>query len=1100
MRNKVVFLCLFVMSFVPSEVQARWMKVRVDDTGIQEITYEQLRAAGFTDPSKVAVYGSGGIVEPGQGKDNYMPAVSVAYAADKLLFYGEGASRVSLTSTGEITRVRNVNSECGYYFITDSEPVRMVQVQSPVITSSGSVRDSHMFCRVLEDDVECPACGGTEFFGPDMISMQNPYDVRFDVVDMVPDGYVSVNYTYAVRNTMSSSVEAKCPAGTEVMAYTAGRCTGIFADDITYYTRSAGSLRFRPDVNQRINNVKISFSPSGTPSFAAVDYVTVGYERKNDIATLSGIAMYYPSVSVGDELRIDGWNDGCRLWGVSTDGQVSECTESSAGDGMGSYRVVSSDMTKYYAFNPALPQCRTVIEPAEIVMPELHDMDVPCMLVITSDALYAEALELAGIHKAAQGLDVAVVRQGDIFNEFSSGTPHPEAYRRMAKMLYDRDKDKFRYILLYGGGRYDNRLALRSDSAALMTYQCEQYEYMNLTTTVYCADTYFGMMADDLTAGSIGTAACDVAVGRIPLNDALQARMVNAKIKRYLESVPCVPLCNNALIICDDKDRNSHLQQAEEITGLISDRTGGAVTSHKVYHALYPLDSNNDAAVGRRMIRNVLQDGVGFMCYTGHTNGVYLTGHRIWGIGSIAETEIEYPPLVMWSTCDAYHFDRARTDLAQTAVFMPAGGAIGAIGSCRTAYQDYNGTLMRSVVDSLYSAEPDVMLGEVFRRARNGVVGLSAKQSDRKLAINTLCYNYCGDPALPFYNWHYDVSAQIGDGDMLKTASLNKISGYVHDENGNVVSDFNGTMTVTVYDSPYLKNTYPRGTDPVVSVSLDEEILAQKAVKVNDGRFEMSLFLPESVRRGADMRISFFAVSVDGDVRASGALSHVSVILSDQYPDYPDLATGLEIRSIHIGSQRFVAGDVVPANCTFQAVVGSGLSGVNMTQASVGMVPELRLDSRHTLPLRVSYDEDADMVLSANLHDLSAGEHFLELRVSDNMGRFESRIVSFTVADQVTAVLSADRTIVMDEVCIGLDHGLLSEPVCRLVVRDARGNTVLSRDNVSFPYAWNLTDNDGRRVPDGRYSAYVMLQTGNVSGCTPEVEMIVVTVADAADQ
>ena len=38
----------------------KWVRVEVDESGMQEISYERLRELGFRDPSKVAVYGYDG--------------------------------------------------------------------------------------------------------------------------------------------------------------------------------------------------------------------------------------------------------------------------------------------------------------------------------------------------------------------------------------------------------------------------------------------------------------------------------------------------------------------------------------------------------------------------------------------------------------------------------------------------------------------------------------------------------------------------------------------------------------------------------------------------------------------------------------------------------------------------------------------------------------------------------------------------------------------------------------------------------------------------------------------------------------------------------
>ena len=42
----------------------RWVKVRVPETGIYQLTDQMLRQAGFTDPERVKVYGYGGALQP----------------------------------------------------------------------------------------------------------------------------------------------------------------------------------------------------------------------------------------------------------------------------------------------------------------------------------------------------------------------------------------------------------------------------------------------------------------------------------------------------------------------------------------------------------------------------------------------------------------------------------------------------------------------------------------------------------------------------------------------------------------------------------------------------------------------------------------------------------------------------------------------------------------------------------------------------------------------------------------------------------------------------------------------------------------------------
>jgi len=51
---------------------------------------------------------------------------------------------------------------------------------------------------------------------------------------------------------------------------------------------------------------------------------------------------------------------------------------------------------------------------------------------------------------------------------------------------------------------------------------------------------------------------------------------------------------------------------------------------------------------------------------------------------------------------------------------------------------------------------------------------------------------------------------------------------------------------------------------------------------------------------------------------------------------------------------------------------------------------------------------------------------------------------------------------------------------------------VWSKTTSSFPVEWNLTDNDGNRVPAGLYKYFGTYVSGTVNGGTPIYDLIVV--------
>ena len=75
--------------------------------------------------------------------------------------------------------------------------------------------------------------------------------------------------------------------------------------------------------------------------------------------------------------------------------------------------------------------------------------------------LRTQAERLKAFHEQNDGMRVRIVPADELYNEFSSGTPDANAYRRYLKMLYDRaqtDADMPKYLLLFGDCVWDNRM------------------------------------------------------------------------------------------------------------------------------------------------------------------------------------------------------------------------------------------------------------------------------------------------------------------------------------------------------------------------------------------------------------------------------------------------------------------------------------------------------------------------------------------------------------------------------------------------------------------------------------------------------------------
>ena len=80
----------------PVLASGQWAKIRVPASGVYQITQSLIQKAGFTDISKVKIYGYGGALQPELLTDNYIRStddlkeVMTCNIGGKKLFYAKG--------------------------------------------------------------------------------------------------------------------------------------------------------------------------------------------------------------------------------------------------------------------------------------------------------------------------------------------------------------------------------------------------------------------------------------------------------------------------------------------------------------------------------------------------------------------------------------------------------------------------------------------------------------------------------------------------------------------------------------------------------------------------------------------------------------------------------------------------------------------------------------------------------------------------------------------------------------------------------------------------------------------------------------------------
>lgn len=1128
-----------------------WVKIKVTESGMQQITFDQLAQWGFTDPSLVTVYGYGGVAAATENFLSDFPddlvQQPVVLAGDKIVFYGESNVRSNLHYTtynptlAKAYRERNYAADAGYYFITDSQTLVDVPAIAYEEAASPRVWAYHKSPGFYEEEVMNYGNAGQLFVGRD-IADGTVIDLSFPTPKRYTGALFNENTqgAYIMTTTIVAGIGAKPIFTVTYPKNEAGGTTATRSLTLGYspslptieysHSEDTSASYYRYDVSKIASEdmqtapfaINRSSANNCDMSSGALDFFAYYYPRTNDMEGESAVLMLYDNISKGDRIVFENANDNICVWDVSNAYNVRPYTVTTDTDDSSRSVTVEKNYTlndsnnylRIMAFDPS-GEHNAVEFVADINNQNIHSQAVPDMVIITSELLFDYAEQLAQLHRDHQGLDVLVIKQDDIFNEFSSGTPSTSAIRRMAKMFYDRNSSKFRNLLLFGGGSHDNRGitptagSFKNEGSLLLTYSTTEHAYQTDDTRSFASDCYFGMLRDNFNIALIHQEPMAINVGRIPARNVAHAIDVINKTRNYLTYFPSVDIFHRMVIASDNGDSNSHMLNAESTAEILAENIGGA-TVVKGYVSLYPVIRGESPTL-REALNQSFSMGTGFFAYTGHGAPSSFAGEKIMSINLVKQNEYDFFPFAVLATCDAYNYDRLSDNIAETMIFTPKGGMIGVIGACRTVYADRNQALLEVAAKMYGNAGANALTGDIMRLTRNQIVSynsMNGSSEQKKLLENTMTYNYCGDPALPLYYAQENIRLQSIDGnpvsgsdkiELIPGSTVN-VKGYVANSSGNTDSSFNGTVILSLYEAPRVMNSYSHSGsgDKSVPVTLDEDLLCQAVVNVIDGEFSADVTIPYPMRSGEYNRLTAYAYTSDLKNFSSSWTNNLWVNIDGELDTPNEDVTGPEISGLWLDSTDFVSGDAVANNFTVLAKIEPDPSGLKVSTGNVGTSTRVIIDGTRTTALlgsALAYQQDGSIEVSWPMNVLTAGNHTLTMICVDNLGNVSNRTIAFTVAENAAdAQLSVPETTGHTEFNFALEHTFGATPVGRIVIENLSGEKVHVIDNVTFDgeVTWDLTLGDSKLVADGVYRAYAVVSDGKATAATTPIELVIV--------
>ena len=739
------------------------------------------------------------------------------------------------------------------------------------------------------------------------------------------------------------------------------------------------------------------------------------------------------------------------------------------------------------------------------------DSAVDMVIIIpTSQKLLSEAERLKTLHETYDSLRVRIVPADELYNEFSSGTPDANAYRRYMKMLYDRagtEADQPRYLLLFGDGAWDNRMlssgwrSLSPDDFLL----CYESENSFSATKSYVSDDYYCLL-DDNEGGSILKDKFDAAVGRLSARTAEEAKILVDKIYAYRTNAYAGAWQNTLCFLGDDGDQNRHMQDAEAVVSTVKSLYAN-YDIKKIYWDAYTRvtsSTGNSFPDVTRLIKQQLQKGALVMNYSGHGGPSLLSHEAVLRITDFGEASSLRLPLWVTAACDVAPFDGLGDNIGETAMLNKKGGSIAFYGTTRTVYASYNRLQNQSFMKYLLASKNGrrLTIGEAAYLAKNDFVSGSTE-----MLTNKLQYVLLGDPALTLASPTEQAvidsinGKAVADGiQQLKAGSKVTLKGHLPGH-----ADFNGVVTITVRDIE--ETIVGKQNDPVATETAFEfqdrpNTIYNGNDSVRNGQFSFSFAVPKDISYSDKTGLFLvYAVNNDKSLSAHGECESFTLTGTE---DLSNDGVGPSIYC-YLNSESFVNGSTVNATPYFYVEL-TDKDGINVS-GGIGHDLELIIDNdmnlTYQLNERFQYDfgDYCKGKVDYVLPELSDGPHKLLFRAWDAQNNSSVAELSFVVNATQQPTLSnviCTKNPATTSTSFVISHDRAgSEVDVELEVFDTSGRLLWRKSETGIPtdqtytIDWDLTTGNGSRLKTGVYLYRVLISNNGSSKASQAKKLIV---------
>lgn len=1112
-----IFLLLSTMLYgqVTNSVLANgnWFKFSVDTTGVFRIDRSLLQQIGVSttnlDPRKIHIYGNGGNLLPElnsdfRHEDLQENAIYIEGEADGsfdandfILFYAEGPHHWETNPvSGTASHRQNIYSDKAYYFITvDGTDGKRIQSSTPVVgTPDIQVTTFDDFIFYEQETINLFAAGrrwvGEEF----SVENQQTFEIPF------PNAVANEDISLTVRAVGVSAL----PSTMRVSANSQDLFTLSFlAINPSNLILASDQIRTNTFSNSSSTiNVTLDYNNGGNPAARAyLDYIEV-VGKKNLVA--DNFQFSFRSFDAANatgivEYQIQNASNILQLWDVTDPINVRSIANEATGNFV--FNANAGELREYIALNSGDFYTPEAIQNPRVANQNLHALQDINYLLITNEELSSQAQRIADFHQQNSGLTTQVVIVDDIYNEFSSGSPDLTGIRDFIKHVYDNNTTadrKLRYVCLFGDGSYDYKDRITENNNIVPVYESEQSYSLAFS---YVTDDFFAFM-DDNEGTMSPTHTLDIATGRIPVSTLSQATQVVDKILNYYETDGLGDWRNVVTLVADDTDvstDNSIQVGVERIADEIKNNKP-VFNVNKIYADAFVQENSSG---GERYpdvqaaITTAIERGTLVFDYFGHGGEDGFAAERFLDVPQVqAFQNPSTLPLFITVTCEFSRFDNpSRTTAGELTFWNANGGAASMITTTREVFVSVGQNFNEDLISVLLEFAPsDFSIAEALTETKNGFSNF------QKFFIY-----FFGDPAkelaIPEPNVRItrmngvDVTQSL---DTLKALSRVSFEGVVTDNANNTLSDFNGTLSTTVFDKPIDKSTLDNdGFNNVMVFDSQESKLFRGQATVENGAFSFEFIVPRDIRIAfGNGKLSFYAENQASD-RAG---FNNDVIVGGINENAPEDTTGPEIQ-LFMNDESFIDGGNTNVSPNLIAKL-SDISGINTSVTAVDHDIVAILDGDESNPIilndfyQTELDDFTNGKVTYRLRDLSVGPHTLKLKAWDTYNNSSEATINFVVVSDAT--LTLDNVLNYPNPFVNytefwFNHNKPNESLeVQVQIFTISGKLiktinqqVLTTGNLSRTIAWNGLDDFGNKIGKGVY-VYKLKVKSTVSNISAE--------------